>query len=674
VDYHYFDRDISWLSFNERVLLEAAKDNIPLLERINFLSIYSSNLDEFYRVRFPSLLALQKIKKEKDNNDATQVLQEANDMIKAQLQQYGNILVHRVIPSLKEKSIHLIYQENIPSIIKQVTQDYFFSQLLAFLQPIDLAKAGDFFPENNKLYMVVVFERQEEQKAVIINIPSPPLPRFFDTEAGDMRYIVFIDDIIRENLPFIFPGSPVKAAYSFKITRDAELDLQDEYEGDIADKIEKQIIKRDQGFATRFLHSPGMPGELLQQFIEVFNLSKASVVEGGTYHNLKDLSSFPVKDDSLRYPKWPSIKKNIVSPQSLFNSIALQDIILHPPYHDYGLVLRFFNEAAIDKDVDEIYVTLYRIAGDSRIANALISASKNGKNVTVFVELKARFDEANNIRWAKKMKEAGVRIIYSIPGLKVHAKVALVKKKKDKRTKYYGLLATGNFNESTARFYTDHILMTTNKEILRELELLFIYLAKRKKPDGGRDIEFEHLLVAQFNLQERFIELIDREISYAKQGLPASIIIKLNNLEEKVLINKLYEASHAGVKINLLVRSICKLVPGVQGMSQNISVRRIVDRYLEHGRLFWFNNNGKDELYAGSADWMNRNIYRRVEVCFPACDEIIKSELKEMLSIQLKDNVQAVIIDEHLNNCEPSQENDVIRSQETIYQMIKQNE
>lgn len=674
MDYQYFDRDVSWLSFNERVLLEAAKDNVPLLERINFLSIYSSNLDEFYRVRFPSLLALQKIKKEKDNNDTAQVLQESNDKIKAQLQQYGNILVQQVIPSLKERSIHLIYQENIPAVIKLATQNYFFSQVLAFLQPVDLAKAGDFFPENNKLYMAVVFARQDEQKTMIINIPAPPLPRFFDTQADGIRYIVFIDDIIRENLPFIFPGESIKGAHSFKITRDAELDLQDEYEGDIADKIEKQIVKRDQGFATRFLHSPGMPGELLQQFIYAFNLSKASVVEGGTYHNLKDLSSFPVKDEDLRYPKWPAIKKNILSPQSLFNSIALQDIILHPPYHDYGLVLRFFNEAAIDKDVDEIYVTLYRIAGDSRIANALISASRNGKNVTVFVELKARFDEANNIRWAKKLKEAGVRIIYSIPGLKVHAKVALVKKKKDKRTKYYGLLATGNFNESTARFYTDHILMTTNKEILRELELLFIYLAKRKKPDSRSDIEFKHLLVAQFNLQERFIELIDREISYAKQGLPASIIIKLNNLEEKVLINKLYEASNAGVKINLLVRSICKLVPGVQGMSQDIGARRIVDRFLEHGRLFWFNNNGKDELYAGSADWMNRNIYRRVEVCFPIYDDVIKRELKEMLSIQLKDNVQAVIIDEHLNNCEPSQENEVIRSQETIYQMIKRNE
>ena len=297
-------------------------------------------------------------------------------------------------------------------------------------------------------------------------------PRFLNTEAGGINYIVFIDDIIKENLSFIFPGTTIKGAYSFKITRDAELGVQDEYEGDIADKIEKQIAKRDLGFATRFLYSPGIPAHMLEKIIAAFNLFNASVVEGGAYHNLKDLSSFPVNEAKLMLSQWAAIVKKIMNPQSLFNSIALNDIILHTPYHDYGLVLRFFNEAAIDKDVEEIYVTLYRIAGDSRIANALISAAKNGKSVTVFVELKARFDEANNIRWAKRMKEAGVKIIYSIPGLKVHAKVALVKKKKDKRTKYYGLLATGNFNESTARFYTDHILMTANKEMLSELELL----------------------------------------------------------------------------------------------------------------------------------------------------------------------------------------------------------
>jgi polyphosphate kinase len=674
VEYQYFDRDLSWLSFNERVLLEAAKETVPLAERINFLSIYSSNLDEFYRVRIPALMALQKIKKEKKDGEAG-ILRQATDKVQQQLQQFGNILTQQVIPLLKKDSIQLVYNEPIPDIIKQATQNFFFSHLLAFLQPVELSDiSSGFFPENNKLYLAAVIEQNDEERTVIINIPSGNLPRMLDTEAGGIHYIVFIDDIIKENLSFIFPGTQIKGAYSFKITRDAELDLQDEYEGDIAEKIEKQIAKRDLGFATRFLYSPGMPAHILERIISPFNLSKATIVEGGTYHNLKDLSSFPVKEAHLCYPKWPPTRKKIIHQQSLFSSIALNDIILHPPYHDYSLVLRFFNEAAIDKDVEEIYVTLYRIAGDSRIANALISAAKNGKSVTVFVELKARFDEANNIRWAKRMKEAGVKIIYSIPGLKVHAKVALVKKKKDKRTKYYGLLATGNFNESTARFYTDHILMTANKELLRELELLFIYLAKRKHPDNHHAIKFKHLLVAQFNLQQRFLEMIDREIDNAKQGIKAIITIKLNNLEEKVLIDKLYEASNAGVKIILFARSICKLMPGIKGMSENIIVKRIVDRYLEHGRLFLFHNNGNEEIYAGSADWMNRNIYRRIEVCFPVYDEIIKKELKEMIGLQLKDNAQAVCIDEELNNIAIAGGEEKIRSQEAIYHLIKQNE
>jgi polyphosphate kinase len=673
VEQSYFDRDLSWLSFNERVLLEAAKETVPLLERINFLSIYSSNLDEFYRVRIPALMALQKIKKNKDY--AARVLEQATQRVHLQQELFGQVLTRQIIPALKEDGIHLIYNEAIPEIIKPAVLDFFFSRLLAFLQPIDLSETGSsFFPENNKLYIAAIFEQDDQAKTVILNIPSGSMARFFLAEAGATRYVIFIDDIIREHLPLLYPGAQIDGAYSFKITRDSELDLQDEYEGDIAEKIEKQIAKRDLGFATRFLHSPSMPDHLLQSLIEAFSLSNASIMKGGTYHNLKDLASFPIKESRLSYPKWNTIKKTIPFPLSLLDSIMTHDLILHTPYQDYNLVLRFFNEAALDKDVEEIYVTMYRIAGDSHIGHALISAARNGKNVTVFVELKARFDEANNIRWAKKMKEAGVKIIYSIPGLKVHAKVALVKKRKGNRTLYYGLLATGNFNESTARFYTDHILMTANKEMLRELELLFIYLAKRKKPETSGDIEFNHLLIAQFNLQQRFLQLIDREIEAARKGQPARIVIKLNNLEEEVLIDKLYEASQAGVSINLLVRSICRIIPGVKGLSDNISVKRIVDRYLEHGRIFWFHHNGRDEIYAGSADWMNRNIYRRIEVCFPVYDEQVKNELKEILSLQLADTVQAVWIDPALNNQPFANVDKPTRSQEAIWQLLNNHE
>jgi polyphosphate kinase len=334
------------------------------------------------------------------------------------------------------------------------------------------------------------------------------------------------------------------------------------------------------------------------------------------------------------------------------------------------MVLRFCNEAAVNPAVTEIYVTLYRIASDSRIGNALVSAARNGKKVSVLVELKARFDEANNIRWAKKMKAAGVKIIYSAPSLKVHAKIALVKRKKEKRISYVGLLATGNMNESTARFYTDHILFTAHHEILREMELLFIFLGHRKKAGNPGLIEFNQILVAQFNLQQRFLQMIDREINNARQGKEAAITIKMNNLEEKVLINKLYEASQAGVIIRLIVRSICCLKPGVPGLSENITVTRIVDRYLEHGRLFVFHNNGAPELYMGSADWMNRNIYRRIEVCFPVYDEAIKKQVLDILQLQLQDNGQAVAIDQQLNNVPLSKEGTVLCSQQAIYHLL----
>ncbi len=669
----YFDRDLSWLSFNERVLLEAAREDLPLLERINFLSIYSSNLDEFYRVRIPAILALQKLKKSRTFAD--QVLEQATNIVYRQQELYGQVLTQQLIPGLKEQGIHLVYNEPIPEPVKAAASEFFFNRLLAFLQPVDLLNAGKgFFPANNSLYLAIHLESIDQAKTIIVNIPSTNLPRFFPIEADGVQYILFIDDIIKEHIHLLYPNASLSGAYSFKITRDAELDLQDEYDGDIAEKIERQLGKRDMGLATRFLYTPSMPALMLDQLSKAFGLATATIMKGGSYHNLKDLSSFPIRDPRLSYPQWKTHRLAIDHPLSLAESISHRDLILHTPYQDYGLVLRFFNEMAQDPHVEEMYVTLYRIAADSHIAHALITAARNGKSVTVFVELKARFDEANNIRWSKRMKEAGVKIIYSIPGLKVHAKVALVKKKSGNRQLYYGLLATGNFNESTARFYTDHVLMTANKEILRELELLFIYLAKRKKPESGADIDFQHLLVAQFNLQRRFLDMIDREILHARNGRPARIVIKLNNLEEKILIDKLYEASQSGVTVDLIVRSICRIMPRIEGMSDLITVTRIVDRYLEHGRIFWFHNDGNDEVYAGSADWMNRNIYRRIEVCFPIYDQQIKRDLTGMLALQLADNTQAVHLDQHLINQQIVSHAAPLRSQEAIWQSLNQHE
>jgi polyphosphate kinase len=671
--YAYFDRDISWLYFNERILQQADDEAVPLLERLNFLAIFSSNLDEFYRVRMPVLVALDKLGG-LNNTSSENPLHQAQQQIIGQQQEFGRIFTGHLIPALGQNNIHVLFGEPIPDILINAVDDYFFSQVMAFLQPIEvLDEKKIFFPQNNQLYFLISLNTGEgTENTIVLNIPSDQLPRFFCTEAEGKAYIIFLDDIIRYNLDKLFKNTTINGCYSFKITRDADLDLKDEYPGDLSKQIEEQLLKRDLGIATRFLHQSGIPLRTLHLVADNWGIPHTSLVEGGVYHNLKDLSTFPVNLPALRYEKWPPVIYNPANQQeSIFDRITKKDQLINTPYQSYGTILRFFNEAAMDNSVEEIYVTLYRVASNSRIVNALINAASEGKKVTVVIELKARFDEANNIKWAKRMKDAGVNIIYSITALKVHAKVALIKRTIDARIKYYGLLATGNFNETTAAFYTDHILMTANGAILREIELLFIFLAKREKPVSPDIIRFEHLLVAQFNLQQRFLDLIDREIANAAKGLPATICLKLNNLEERTLIAKLYEASQAGVKISLIVRSICCLIPEVKGMSENITVKRIVDRYLEHGRAFLFHNNGNPDVFLGSADWMNRNIYRRIEVCFPVYDEQIKQEIITIINLQLQDNVQAVMLNEKLENEKIAIASPAIRSQQQIYEFLK---
>ncbi|HVW96898.1 MAG TPA: polyphosphate kinase 1 [Mucilaginibacter sp.] len=664
----YFNRDLSWLSFNERVMEEAANDRVPLLERLKFLSIYSSNLDEFYRVRMPVLSALQKISRDTDSpldhDENREAVVQAREMINQQLERFGEILNKQLIPKLRDAGVTLLYNEPFPEVVNTNTRDYFFSDVLAFLQPVELSGRSPFFPENNKLYFVIeMVTAAGQDMLMLLNIPSDELPRFLAVKTDQQTYIAFLDDIVRNNLKRIFTGCEIKGCHSIKITRDAELDLKDEYPGDLSEEIEKQLRKRDFGLATRLLYQADMPLRALQTVTQLLDLKYANATAGGRYHNLKDFFSLPLKNTELLYDDWKPVNIEDVDPQK-------NDRIIHAPYQSYHAVLKFFNEAAIDPDVEEIYTTLYRVANDSRIVNALISAAKNGKFVQVMVELKARFDEANNLKWARKMKAVGVKIVYSIVSLKVHAKIALVKRRKNNRMVYSGLLATGNFNESTARFYTDHILFTSHAGMLREMELVFMFLARREKPVQEKEIQFKHLLVAGFNLQRRFIELIDREMAIAAEGKPASITLKMNNLEERVLIDKLYEASSAGVKIELIVRSICCLIPGVKGMSENITVRRIIDRYLEHGRIFIFHNNGSPEVFLGSADWMNRNIYNRIEVCFPVYDDMLKDEIIRIINLQLADNTQAVMLDEQMRNVPVRRNGREIQSQKEIYRLL----
>jgi polyphosphate kinase len=470
------DRDLSWLSFNDRVLAEAERDSVPLLERIKFLSIFSSNLDEFYRVRMPVLAALQKIDTVGIDEVESGDLQKAKKLISAQQERYGKLFAGIIIPQLKQHKVKVYYNEELTEALKPALSRYFYSDVLAYLQPIYL-KDNNFYPENNQLYFMVTLGKEEgTPDFVIVNIPSDKISRFFTIDADGQQVVVFLDDIIKANLNKLFPGKNITGCYSFKITRDAELDLKDEYPGDIAEQVEDQLNKRDKGLATRFLYQPGIPLKDLQYLVEQVGLANAVSVQGGVYHNLKDLMDFPVKIPGLTYQRWqPAVWPHIPDNEFLLDYIDKQDVLLNVPYQSYHSILRFFNEAANNPTVEEIYITLYRVAKESKIVNALISAAKNGKKVTVMIELKARFDEANNIKWARKMKAAGVKIIYSITALKVHAKIALVKRNEDGRIKYSGLLATGNFNESTASFYTDHILMTANPKLTREMELLLIF-------------------------------------------------------------------------------------------------------------------------------------------------------------------------------------------------------
>jgi polyphosphate kinase len=673
VPYPFFDRDLSWLSFNERVLMEAQRDSVPLMERIRFLAIYSSNLDEFYRVRMPARTVLSAVVNKHEEKELKQTLPVIHETVVNQQKRFGSVIEADILQTLRANDIHLVYNEPIPDFIHDAVNDYFTYTIATFLQPVKIAKHTEFFPENNKLYLVVTTRSAGKGKEVyIVNIPSEELPRFYLVAHNGVQYILFLEDIIKLNLDKVV-HQKIFTHQSIKITRDSDLNLEDEFSGNLAEKIEQRIGTRDLGFATRFLYEPGLTPHTLAILKKKLHLGTANFIAGGAYHNLKDLATLPLKDSRFCYEPWPVTRLPIPRQSSLFQEIRKKDLLLHPPYHSYETVLRFFSEAALDPTVKAIYVTLYRVASESRIANALISAAKNGKHVVVFVELKARFDEANNIKWSKQMKAAGVRIIESIPGLKVHAKLALVKRKHHKKTSLLGLLATGNFNESTARFYTDHVLLTAHQPMLTEIQWLFDFLKKRKKRTRKTNLSFEHLLVGHFNLQERFLALIDREIQHAREGKPCGITIKLNNLEERVLIAKLYEASQAGVQIRLIVRGICCLIPGVKGVSETITVKRIIDRYLEHGRIFLFENNDQPEVFMGSADWMIRNIYRRIEVCFPITNANLKAELMEILRLQLADNCQGALIDGEGKNVElrmPANDS-AVRSQRAIADWIQ---
>ena len=647
------NRDLSWLSFNLRVLEEAHDPHVPLYERLKFLSIFSSNLTEFFRVRYPEVMAVSNLKKKAKKsieNFEVDIIEKLQEEIKRQLNLFGKILRNKIIPELQKEGIIFYYgipirKEHLPEI-----RELFLSEILSFIQPIylDSKVKKSFLPENNQLYFVIALK--DDLKGIlnyaIVNIPSEKVKRFFILSSIENReYVIFLDDIIRENLEFLFPKQEIAGVYSIKINRDAELHLEDEYSGGLLQKIENQLKKRDFAPPTRFLFEDGMPRNLQMYLASVFDLFAEETYSGGRYHNLSDLSKFPSFNKPLFYEKRkPLSSANVLNSDDIFNVIMKEDILLHFPYQSYNPVLSFFNQAAVDRDVEEIYITLYRVAEESHIINALISAAKNGKNVVVFIELKARFDEANNIKWSKRMKDAGVRLIYSPLEIKVHSKTALIRKQKNRIKQSFAIVSTGNFNEMTAQFYTDHLLMTTDKAIAEELLQLFKLLELRILTDQNKKIEFDTLLVSRFNLVPVLKQLIEKEITKAANGEPALIRIKVNNLEEPDMIHLLNKAGRAGVTIHLIVRSICCMVAGGAGESENIVIKRIVDRYLEHSRILIFGTSEDAVVIIGSADLMTRNLLRRIEVMVRINSEKYKKELIDYFDIQWSDNDKAVYL------------------------------
>ncbi len=685
----FYNRDLSWLGFNLRVLQEASDPDVPLYERLKFLSIFSSNLDEFFRVRYPSVIALSKLDKKtrkKVNADIEEDIPEKIQVeINRQLNIFGATLIKEIIPGLEENGIIFYYNTPIRKEHLAEIKEIFLSSVLSFIQPIFLEgdKHRNLIPENNHLYFVITLKEKDQGtlKQAIINIPSGKLKRFFTlTPLDGFEYVIFIDDIIRENLVSIFPGLEIIGVYSIKFNRDAELRLVENYSGNLTDRIEKQLKKRDYGAPSRFLYENGMPRNLQLFLASAFSVKYEDMYAGGRYHNLSDLFSFPSFNKELGYEKWkPLSSLNVMDSGDIFNVLNKQDVLLHIPYQSYNPVLSFFNQAAVDVEVTDIFITLYRVAAESHIVNALISAAKNGKNVIAFIELKARFDEANNIKWSRVMKDAGVKIIYSIPHIKVHSKIALVKKRKGVEHSSYAILSTGNFNETTAKFYTDHVLMTSDNSIIKELISLFKFLQRKDllirqaaQSIENNKLKFDTLMVAQFNINERFEQLINAQIEKAQNGEDALIRIKVNNLEEPYFISLLYKASQAGVTVNLIIRSICCIIPGLPGISEKITVKRLVDRYLEHTRLMIFGAGSNTEVIMGSADLMTRNLYHRIEVCVPITTQELKNELIDYFEIQWKDTDKAVVLLPNLEQMKDMPaDSEPLNAQYTIYNYLK---
>ncbi len=677
--YQYFERDISWLSFNYRVLLEADDESLPLYERIHFISIYTSNLEEFYKVRVAEhkAIAAGGHSDELTPDEARRILRRITEVVNRQMEERTRIYEQKIVPALRGNHV-IFYQSRheIEPFHERFVYDYFGEEIFPYLQPVPVCKDRiKTFLRDNRLYLSVrvINKTTYEREYYIIKLPYSKVPRFIELPRHDGNfYLIYMEDIIQANLSRMFPGYEVDSSYCCKISRDADILVDDATPAEeMMEQLKKKVKKRKIGAVCRFVYDRSMPQDYLNYLAEAFDIRPEEQVPGDSHLNLEDLSRLPNPNKALRLPPRPqAIRLNgLDEKQSIFRRVRQKDLLLHYPYHSFNHFIDFLYEAVHDPACREIMITQYRVAENSEVINALIAAAQHGKRVTVFVELKARFDEENNMATAEMMKRAGIHIIFSIPGLKVHAKVALVLRhnKLGNPIRSYAYISTGNFNEKTACIYADSALFTSNALIVEDLHTLFRVL----RMETGEP-HFKRLLVARFNLLPELKRLIGYEMNMAKAGKEARIILKMNALQDPLMIDELYRASEAGVQIDLIIRGICCLIPN-QPYSRNIRVTRIVDSFLEHARIWYFHHGGDDLLFMGSPDWMRRNLYRRIEAVTPVLDTDLKQQLMDMLHIQLRDNQKAGWVDEHLNNVFKHDASAApVRAQYAFYEYLKE--
>ncbi|ERK13773.1 MAG: polyphosphate kinase 1 [Pantoea sp.] len=677
----YIEKELSWLSFNERVLQEAADKSNPLIERMRFLGIYSNNLDEFYKVRFADLKRRILIGEEQGSPSTPRHLLKKIQQRVLKSDQEFDALYNDLLLEMARNQIFLINERQL-SPNQQVWLRYYFKhQLRQHITPILVNHDTDLieFLKDDYTYLAVEIIRGDDKRYALLEIPSDKVPRFVNLPAESPRRrkpMILLDNILRYCLDDIFKGFydyDALNAYSMKMTRDAEYDLVTEMESSLLELMSSSLKQRLNAEPVRFVYQRDMPDEMVEMLRHKLSISNYdSVVPGGRYHNFKDFISFPNEGKSnLENRPLPQIRHiGFDGFRNGFDAIRNRDVLLYYPYHTFEHVLELLRQASFDPSVLAIKINIYRVAKNSRIMDAMIHAAYNGKKVTVVVELQARFDEEANIHWAKRLTEAGVHVIFSAPGLKIHAKLFLISRREGEEIVRYAHIGTGNFNEKTARLYTDYSLLTADARITNEVRRVFNFIENPYRP-----VSFDHLMVSPQNSRSMLYQLIDNEIANVQQGIPAGITLKINNLVDNGLVDRLYAASAAGVKVNLLVRGMCSLIPDLPGISENIRVISIVDRYLEHDRVYIFESGGDKKVFLSSADWMTRNIDYRIEVAVSILDPRLKQRVLDIIAILFSDTVKARIVDKELSNrYVPRGNRRKVRSQLAIYDYIKQLE